>query len=275
MKRTWIASLLLSILLTACAPIPTPQERLAHADALAAARGWQAERIAAGRFTLQVYLPGDISGAEMLTIYIEGDGFAWVDGATPSLDPTPRESLGLQLALAHPDNHAAYLARPCQYVQEGRDGCPQRYWTQARFSPEVIEAMDRAIETLKRRIGAMRLTLVGYSGGGAVAALLAARRSDVVRLVTVAGNLDHRTWTAYHHLVPLSGSLNPADAADRLARLPQVHFIGSRDRVIPPSLARQWPQAFTGLGQDNLRIIGGFDHVCCWVERWPELFFRE
>jgi hypothetical protein len=45
-----------------------------------------------------------------------------------------------------------------------------------------------------------------------VASLVAARRHDVVRLVTVAGNLDHLAWTTLHGVSPLTGSLNPADA---------------------------------------------------------------
>ncbi|GAB2181920.1 hypothetical protein DLREEDagrD3_21430 [Denitratisoma sp. agr-D3] len=57
------------------------------------------------------------------------------------------------------------------------------------------------LHTPALQLGARRLTLVGYSGGAA--ALLAARCSDVVRLVTIAGNLDHRAWTRYHHITTL------------------------------------------------------------------------
>lgn len=264
--------LLLGLCLAACATLTTPQERQAHADALASVRGWQASRIAAGRFDLVAYLPQRIEPADTLTLYFEGDGFAWLDGATPSADPTPRDPLALRLALAHPAGNAAYLARPCQYVDAQASGCPQRYWTGSRFAPEVIDATGRALDVLKARFGATQLVLVGYSGGGAVAALLAARRDDVVRLVTVAGNLDHRAWTAHHRVHSLEASLNAADVAERLADLPQTHFIGGRDRVITPELARHWPKPLAGIGNTNLRIIPDFDHSCCWVQRWPELF---
>jgi hypothetical protein len=66
----------------------------------------------------------------------------------------------------------------------------------------VISASNQAVDALKQRYGAQEIVLVGYSGGGAVAALVAARRTDVVRLVTVAGNLDHLAWTHLHSVPP-------------------------------------------------------------------------
>lgn len=262
---------LLALLSSACATIPTPRERLTHADALAAQKGWRASRIPLGRFELVAYAPPHAPSAEVLTIYIEGDGFAWVNGNTPSADPTPRDPLALRLALLHPDGPAVYLARPCQYVDAARTDCAQRYWTQARFAEEVVDAQNRAVDLLKRAFGARQLVLVGYSGGGAVAALVAARRMDVARLVTVAGNLDHRAWTAHHRVAPLSESLNAADAADRLGNVPQTHFIGGKDWVIPPGLATHWPLGIKGSDGHHVRIVPEFDHGCCWAERWPAL----
>jgi hypothetical protein len=55
-----------------------------------------------------------------------------------------------------------------------------------------------------------------------VAALVAARRTDVDRLVTVAGNLDPTAWAVYQHIQPLTGSLNPADEVDALSRTGRV-----------------------------------------------------
>ena len=86
-----------------------------------------------------------------------------------------------------------------------------RYWTTHRFAPEVIRASDLALDRLKTLFGAQRLVLVGYSGGAAVALLVAARRHDMGQIITVAGNLDHQAWTHYHHVQALSGSLNPVD----------------------------------------------------------------
>lgn len=225
-----------------------------------------------GQFDLLSYAPLHIDKDPRLTIYIEGDGFAWVSGSTPSSDPTPRQPIALRLALAQPTGNAAYLGRACQYVDAERIGCSQQYWTRMRFSPEVVAASSKAIDILKANFGAAQLTLVGYSGGAAVAALLATSRNDVERLITVAGNLDHRAWTSYHRIDALVGSTNPADNAAMLASLPQTHFVGMRDQVIPPELAYQWPLGFRGRHDSNLRLIQNFSHACCWSENWKQLY---
>lgn len=261
--------------LAACSSLPTPQARKAKADDLAAAHGWQAFPLRTERFDLLAYAPTPIRPIETLTIYIEGDGLAWIDHATPSDDPTPLEPLGLKLALAQASGMAVYIGRPCQYVGATSHSCTPAYWMQRRFAPEIIDAMDRAVTTMQQRWGARRLVLVGYSGGAAVAAMVAARRTDVTRLITVAGNLDHRAWTTYHRVSPLDESLNAADMVAAIARVRQVHFVGARDAVVPPTLAFLWPPGIQGSQGANVRVIDGFDHRCCWAEHWPSLMPRD
>lgn len=258
--------------LAGCTTIPSAAARRQTADEVAAARDWRRSTIAAPGFELTAYVAQRITPDEKLTIYIEGDGLAWISADTPSLDPTPRDPLALRLALAQPSGNAAYLARPCQFVGIDSPRCSQRYWTRARFAAEVIEAMDAGVTQLKSRFGARQLTLVGYSGGAAVAALLAARRPDVERLVTVAGNLDHRAWTTYHRISPLADSLNASDQADQLRTIRQTHFFGSLDDVIPPALALNLPSGLRGPQNQHLKFMKGYDHRCCWNENWPRLW---
>ncbi|MDP1651914.1 MAG: alpha/beta hydrolase [Rhodocyclaceae bacterium] len=269
-----ILSVVLCLFLAACANIPSPAERRSLADALAKEQGWQAISLPAEAFELVAYLPAEPGRAATLTVYIEGDGFAWISGSQASADPTPRDPLALRLALAHPEGNSVYLARPCQYVNAEASSCASRYWTEMRFAPEVIAATNHAIDRLKQAFNASRLTLVGYSGGGTVAALAAARRTDVERLVTVAGNLDQRAWTTYHRIRPLTGSLNPADEIGALQGLRQWHFVGEKDRNITPELVRNFANGFP----ENLRPVvlvePEFDHQCCWARNWPRLFQR-
>lgn len=262
----------LALGLAGCVGTPTAGDRAGSAMALASAQGWGMLDLAQGSFHLAAFAPQDVRPDTRLTIYIEGDGLAWSSPTTPSPDPTPRDPVALRLALAQPSGNAAYLARPCQYLGAAKAGCAQAYWTDARFAPEVVGAMNGAVSTLKARFGAQRIQLVGYSGGGALAALIAARRSDVTRVVTVAGNLDHAEWTTHHDLTPMARSLNAAAVAPALSGLSQVHFIGANDRVIPPDLARAWPKGFTGAADENLKIVPGFDHRCCWADAWGSLF---
>ncbi|UYO94429.1 alpha/beta hydrolase [Pollutimonas sp. M17] len=272
MPKSIAATLFFLAFCSGCATISSPEERRVIADSLAAGHDWQASVLPAGGFDLVAYAPRDVQVADTLTVYIEGDGFAWATGARPSSDPTPRDPLALRLALAQRSGNAAYLARPCQYVDAARSGCPQRYWTGSRFSAEVVHAESQALDVLKRRFGAQRLTLVGYSGGGAVAALLAARRGDVERLITVAGNLDHRAWTAHHRIRPLTGSLDPADESNALRGVRQWHFAGGKDTVIPPGLVQGFAQRFPADARPVVHVEPGFDHRCCWAEDWPRLY---
>jgi len=263
--------------LASCA-LPPPAQRATEARALAATRGWSDVRLTVGGFELQAYLaPKAGAGSGVLTVYIEGDGLVALDRYTPSLDPTPVDPMALRLALADPQPMVAYLARPCQYPWgKPRGGCDPRHWGSHRFAPELIAATDQALGQLKARSGARSLRLVGYSGGAAMAALVTARRTDVVAWASVAGNLDTETWVQALRLSALHGSLNPRTVAANLRHLPQVHLVGAEDRVVPGQVMDAFFLAMGGAGPPpagDTRVVRvpGFDHVCCWVRDWPRL----
>lgn len=260
----------LCALLAACASIPTPSERAHGADALAAQQGWQAHTLQGGRFQLRAYLPS-AAAADTLSIYLEGDGLAWLSRSRPSSDPTPLHALGLQLALAQPEGTAAYVARPCQFIAN-QAACSRRYWTDARFAPEVVASLNDAVSQLKARFRAKQLVLVGYSGGGAIALLLAARRDDVQRVITVAGNLDPHAWATHHRLTALSASLSPADQRDAMASVPQQHLVGEQDTIVPPELAQAFVAGYAPGSPFSLRVLPRHDHACCWAAEWPTLW---
>lgn len=199
-----LALLLLCLALPACAPDRSvPQDLKGRTDwvplsvdAPLPARAWVRSR------------------DEILVAYIEGDGHAYVSRNQAALDPTPREPGALLLALADSSPAVAYLARPCQYGVSG--ACGRADWTTARFSEPALAAENALLDRAKAAARAERLVLCGWSGGGAMAALLAARRSDVALLVTVCGVLDTALWTRLHQAPDLDQSLNPADVAPRL-----------------------------------------------------------
>lgn len=262
----------LILLLSACATVRTPEERKLTADGLAARQHWMSETIVSDGVPVVAYAPAQPALGETLTLFIEGDGFAWVTASQPSADPTPHDPLGLRLALAHTDGNAVYIGRPCQYQAPLPTACTNRYWISARFAPEVIAASNAAVDVLKARFGARHLNLVGYSGGGAVAALIAADRRDVIRLVTVAGNLDHAAWTAHHRMIPLNHSLNPVDRVADLAGIRQWHLVGSNDRIVPPAIAQGFAARFPAHARPVVKMISGADHHCCWAGQWPALW---
>lgn len=257
----------------------SPAERRRTADVLAVAAGWQREALAVDPFTLIAFhpsgagVPGFGPRGGVLTVYFEGDGLSWVSRFRPSSDPTPLDPVAQRLALRHPAGEAvAYLGRPCQYVTGSETrGCERRYWTSARYGPAVIGAADQAVSRLKAEAGSTGVVLVGYSGGGVLAALVAARRNDVAWLVTVAANLDHAAWTEHHGMTPLTASLNPADEWSSLVGVAQHHYVGGQDRIVPPAVAQAYQRRFPPERRPRLTVMEGFDHHCCWVDGWPAL----
>ncbi|APS82022.1 hypothetical protein [Piscirickettsia salmonis] len=174
-------------------------------------------------------------------VYIEGDGLAWLDRYRLSANPTPRDDMVLELALSDPTPNVIYIARPCQYTPaELNPLCTAKYWSSHRFSPEVVSSISQALDLLKIKFPNLQFHLIGYSGGGAVAALLAASRSDILALTTLAGNLDHNAVNTHHQVDQMPESLNAIDIAKKLKKLPQRHFIGINDEVVPKFIAKRF-----------------------------------
>ena len=202
-------------------------------------------------------------------LYVEGDGKAWISRTEPSADPTPRHAIGLQLALRDPFANVIYLARPCQFSLHESPACEQALWTSRRFSNQVVNAMDTAVNILKAAHPHQPLEVIGYSGGAAIAVLLASRRDDVASLRSVAGNLDHEAFNRYHKVSPMPDSLNPIDMANLLRGLPQIHFSGADDTIMPSFIAESFILKTGGCAR--IEVVGGAGHDNGWVEAWPRL----
>ena len=224
-----------------------------------------------GEFLLRVYYRFDSPSAP-LRIYLEGDGRAWLTKTRASRNPSPKNPVGLYLAAQEHKGNVMYIARPCQYVSfEKNPKCEYPYWTSKRFAPEVIDSMSAVIDIGKKKAGAGKLEIIGFSGGGAVAILVAARRSDVSGIRTVAGNLDHRIWTQHHKVDPLKRSLNAADVAEEVANIPQVHYVGSQDENIGRYVAESFRSK---AGRDNcikIQTVPDANHSKGWEQAWPNL----
>ncbi len=260
-------AVLLMLLLAACA-----SSRTTEGPNLAQSAGWQWEILSAGSFELAA-ATAPRHGTGTLVVYLEGDGFAYVHPSQPSSNPTPTDPVALRLALAHPGQAAvAWLGRPCQYtLPDHARNCSVRTWTSGRYAPEVVASLSSAIDILKDRAKADHLVLVGYSGGGALAVLLAAKRHDVSGVVTVVANLDLGYWTKRDGLSPLSDSLDPADVAAQVAAIHQVHYAGGKDKVVGADVTRSFLQRLPKGAPAQIVVQESFDHRCCWAETWASM----
>lgn len=237
----------------------------------ASARGFEEGLLTAGPFHLLALTRRQRNNVETLTVYIEGDGAPWATPWHPPRNPTPRKPIGLALAAADPATTVVYLGRPCQYLESDElRSCDPAWWIDRRFAPEVLLAYDEALNQLKSILGAKRLRLVGYSGGGVIVALLAAQRSDVERFVTVAAPLALNEWVAWHELTPFADS--SSDPALASTGFPAgVHWAGGKDKIVPPSIVEHFVRKKGG----HFFTVPEYDHECCWAQEWPRLIERE
>jgi hypothetical protein len=222
-------------------------------------------------FALTVVVPSAQTTAPTLWVFFEGDGRPWVAGGMRiARDPSPVNAVGFELFEASPVPRA-YLGRPCYFGHSHDRGCERSLWTSARYGEAVITSMAAALRTLVRETSAGRLVLVGYSGGGTIAYLVAPRVAEVAAVVSISGNLDIDRWTRAHGYLPLSGSSNPATEPALDRRITQIAVIAGRDTNVPRSilqafLAQQRPQ--------EVWVYDEYDHTCCWQRNWPEIMAR-
>ena len=269
-------AILLSLMLSGCTQMSV-DERITRADELAKSVGWHSFTINTKFFDLHAYGSSqdgkNDKGSSIVRVYIEGDGYSWINSQVPSDNPTPMNPIAFYLAMRDIHNSpVVYLARPCQYIDTKKpSNCNETYWTNRRYSQEVIDATNVALDSLKEKYKANRLVLVGYSGGGSVALLVAAKRNDINEIITVAGVLDLDAWVKSHQMIPLTGSLNPVDFIGQLSSIPQVHYVGDKDEVVGVDVAKSYFGKIPKNGDANLVVVNGYGHVCCWVDGWVNL----
>ncbi len=249
--------------------LPKPTQRIVTQSAQA---GFSLARYQTSTFMLTTYEHLLPEPASTVHVYIEGDGHSWKTRYVISHNPTPHQPLALTLAMQDSHPHVIYLARACQYTPLDLDQqCHPKYWSSHRYAPEVIQAAHEALDQIKLKTKSTNFVLIGFSGGASIAALVASQRTDVVGLITVAGDLDNDALNRFHHTTPLTGSLNPIKVAHLLKDLPQQHWSGSKDRIVPPWVASQFAQKVNHPACVKTHTLKGVEHHKGWEKQWPEL----
>jgi hypothetical protein len=262
MKRTFVLAL---VLLCGCVSEQARESAIHSAETAGMAR----VELPLGGYTLTTYQRITTAHAPV-RVYIEGDGLAWITSTQPSADPTPTHAVGLALAVLDTASNVVYMARPCQYSLQRSPQCTTADWTDKRFSEQLVQVMDHALDKIMRSAPQQKLELVGYSGGAAMTVLLAARRSDIASLRTVAGNLDDEAVNRYHHVSAMPESLNAIDFATKIETIPQRHFYGGEDKIIPAFVTESFAQRQHGTCV-NLTRVPKASHQDGWEAQWIAL----
>ncbi|QGU32756.1 alpha/beta fold hydrolase [Thermochromatium tepidum] len=242
-------------------PPEDPTERIARV------LGFEQRLVEGAGFQHRVWMRGNPVLARRVHVYLEGDGTPWLDRRRVAADPSPRRPLMPRL-MARDPTPSLLVGRPCYHGLAHSPGCLPWHWTHGRYGEPVVFSLARAIERVLPPRDDRELVLIGHSGGGTLAVLLAPRLKGVTTVVTLAANLDVSAWAKQHSYSPLSGSLDPCELPPLDPSIRQIHLLGEQDAEVPPwTLARyrmRNPQA-------RFEVVAGVDHGRGWVERWPAL----
>jgi pimeloyl-ACP methyl ester carboxylesterase len=256
-------SVCLLLMLQGCS---SPWMRLIHSAQQA---GVSHKVMSGAGFTHAVFVKTEATSVfAPVVVFIEGDGMPWRNlGWQPSPDPRPLNALAFKLFL-HTPGTAWYITRPCYDDSLLTAVCNSSVWTDARYSAANVSSMVVALRRFATEQQVKQLLLVGYSGGGTLAVLMATQMPEVVGVVTIAANLDQVAWAQAHRYSPLVGSLNPATDTQELS-VRHVALQGLSDSNVPVQTLSGF---ITTHPATQWWYLKDYDHVCCWERDWSSLW---
>lgn len=259
-----IILLILCVLLIGCA---TPSQRFAET---AQQYGFTETTLQTPYFLHKIYANRQVTAGDqpVLHVYLDGDGTPLAGQNEPTQDPTARQPLILSLMAQ--DTHAAILlGRPCYYGLSASKACESSLWTDRRYAPEIVGSLLEALNGFVGLHPFKKVVLIGYSGGGALAVLMAEKFPTVQAVVTVAANLDIDGWARHHRHGLLTGSLNPNLQPPLNKSITQLHLAGGKDENVPPYIIKNYVDNQQSIAK--YLIYKDYAHQCCWAEAWGEI----
>jgi pimeloyl-ACP methyl ester carboxylesterase len=261
MNKIYLA--LIALILAGCA---TPAQRFA---AVAANHGFIASTVTGRPFEHWLYanrLTTLATADKVLHVYLDGDGTPWEHESWPSDDPTSRNPLILSL-MAQDQTPSILLGRPCYHGLNTTTFCNDSLWTSKRYAQEIVDSMVSALNSWLQKQSVKKVVLIGYSGGGALAVLMADKIPAVQTVVTFAANLDVEAWSKAQGYPTLNESLNPITQKKLPSRIKQLHLAGAEDDIVPAEVVK----SYADQQHAAYHVFPDFDHQCCWEEAWPTI----
>ena len=245
-------------LLTGCA---TPSQ---HFNDVAMGFKFTTDTVNSQQFKHKIYRNQRKKSTEILHVYLDGDGSPWRKKRWVTEDPTARNPLILRL-MNQDSVPSILLGRPCYYGLNTSKGCDNKYWTSHRYSTAVVDSMAEALNAWLKHYPFKQVVLIGYSGGGSIALLMANQIKKAMKVATIAANLDVKRWSEFHGYLPLDDSLNPVTDAVLNQSIKQLHFAGQDDETVPTFIIKEYADS-----QINAQyyLLKGNDHTCCWETVW-------
>lgn len=235
----------LFLLAAGCSSVPRKMERLSYRP------------LKTTHFVMATWATELVPG-QTLRIYIEGDSQADLFGK-----PEPKNKVVRNIAQRDTAQNVVYVAQPCQYLQN--DNCVPQIWKEGRYTIEMVQAVQSVVEHYAEKYRIEDIELIGYDGGGTIAALIAARTRIPVKLITISGILDPKAYTSLHEGEVLYDALNPANENYILAGVPQVHYVAGNDDVFPKEFTEAFVAQLPNPVSVQVRLLKSATH-----DNWDE-----
>lgn len=213
---------------------------------------------------------------DTLWVFIEGDGTPWHLGRWPAKKPY------VQTPVAHPlwlytQAPALYLKRPCYFntpknpmsaPKKLPKGCTPNWWTSDIYSSLVVSQLNNELHKQLTKLRYKNYLLIGHSGGGTLAMLMAKQARHKPRLiVTLAGNLNPAQFNKRHNL-PTNTNTNTNMLIMPPVKIRQWHYAGEKDTLIPFELINNTCQKNT---QSRCYKLNNTTHTEGWSSHWPTI----
>ncbi|WP_341702636.1 hypothetical protein [Ferrovibrio sp.] len=243
-----------------------PKEQIRKADAAAASLGYSRFEVKAGRFLLVVRMqdaphrlakePEIVFSGDNVIGYVE-DSVGSRHMISPAQSNSDTPASFMDRAVAHRD--LVFIERPCFAVTVEQDAnCSDDYWWgRGRYSEPVVAALSSAVDWVKEKRKARAVRLLGGSSGGALAMLVAARRTDVISIATLSAVFDFNLMgrfqsSQYRTELSIFVGDSPQLMAQKLKNIQQIHIFGTRDELIPQE---NWTAFHQAIGDRCSRFI--------------------
>ena len=206
----------------------------------------------------------------ILHVYLDGDGTPWRRQGWIANDPTARNPLILRL-MTQDKQPALLLGRPCYYGLSQSLNCEPSLWTEKRYAKNIVDSMATALNNWLKQQQVEKIVLIGYSGGGTLAVLMANKIIAVTKVITFAANLDVKAWSLHHGYPPLNQSLNPINQPPLASHIKQLHFAGAEDDNVPAFVIQNYVKQQL---HAKFEAYPELDHQCCWEEQWKQILTK-